>query len=92
MWSSLCVVLPLPDWALLCQNPLQVSCEASPTPDSPLLSGIGFRVSFADVMCLFEATAAALGLPAGCLLFHSLRSGAIAQLVAAYSPVNLLLD
>jgi hypothetical protein len=63
-----------------------------PTPDSPLLSGIGFRVSSADVTRLFEATAAALGLPAGRLLPHSLRSGAIAQMVAARVPVNLLLD
>jgi hypothetical protein len=63
-----------------------------PAPQTPLLSGGGFRVSTADVTRLFAATAESLGLPPGRLLPHSLRSGAIAQLVAARVPVNLLLD
>jgi hypothetical protein len=61
-----------------------------PPPSSPLLSGIGFRVTSADITRLFDATAAVLGLPAGRLLPHSLRSGAIAQMVAAQIPVDLL--
>jgi hypothetical protein len=63
-----------------------------PCPQSPLLSGIGLQVTTADITRLFDVTAAALGLPAGRLLPHSLRSGAIVQLVAARAPVNLLLD
>ena len=63
-----------------------------PSPESPVLSGIGFRVTTAHAKRLFDATAAVLGLPAGRLLPHSIRSGAIVQLVAAQAPVNLLLD
>jgi hypothetical protein len=63
-----------------------------PSPQSPLLSGVGFRVTASHVSRLFEVTAAALGLPAGRLLPHSIRSGAIVQLVAARAPANLLLD
>ena len=49
-----------------------------------------FCVLYAGI--LFAATAESLGLPPGRLLPHSFRSGAIAQLVAARVPVNLLLD
>lgn len=63
-----------------------------PPPQSPLLSGVGFRVTAAHVSRLFEITAAAIGLPPGRLLPHSIRSGAIVQLVAARAPINLLLD
>lgn len=63
-----------------------------PSPQSPLLSGVGFRVTAAHLTRLFAATAGTLGLPAGRLLPHSIRSGAIVQLVAARAPVNLLLD
>ena len=63
-----------------------------PPPQSPLLSGVGFRVTAAHVSRLFAATAVALGLPAGRLLPHSIRSGAIVQLVASRAPLNLLLD
>jgi hypothetical protein len=62
-----------------------------PEAQSPLLSGIGARVSTTNITDLFEITAARLNLPAGRLLPHSLRSGAIVQLVAAQAPVHLLL-
>lgn len=62
-----------------------------PAPQSPLLSGVGFRVTSTHVSRLFDVTAMSLGLPPGRLLPHSIRSGAIVQLVAARAPVNLLL-
>jgi hypothetical protein len=63
-----------------------------PQPQSPLLSGVGFRVTAKHISRLFAITATTLGLPAGRLLPHSIRSGAIVQLVAAHVPVQLLLD
>jgi hypothetical protein len=62
-----------------------------PEAQSPLLYGIGARVSTTNITNLFEITAVRPNLPAGRLLPHSLRSVAIVQLVAAQAPVHLLL-